>query len=78
MGGLSARNLKYMRAFAPVWTDREIVQAPLAQLTWYHHLALIEKLDDKAVRLWYAARTVEYGCSLGSAGCSRRNITSPM
>ena len=39
MSGLSARNLKYMRAFASAWGDREIVQAPLAQLTWYHHLA---------------------------------------
>lgn len=63
MSGLSARNLKYMRAFASAWTDREIVQAPLAQLTWYHHLALIEKVDDKAVRLWYATRTVEHGWS---------------
>jgi predicted nuclease of restriction endonuclease-like (RecB) superfamily len=63
MAGLSARNLKYMRAFASTWTDREIVQAPLAQLTWYHHLALIEKLDDKAVRLWYATRAVEHGWS---------------
>lgn len=63
MSGLSARNLKYMRAFASAWTDREIVQAPLAQLTWYHHLALIEKLDDKAVRLWYAKRAVEHGWS---------------
>ena len=63
MSGLSARNLKYMRAFASAWTDREIVQAPLAQLTWYHHLALIEKLDAKAVRLWYATRTVEHGWS---------------
>lgn len=63
MGGLSARNLKYMRAFASAWTDREIVQAPLAQLTWYHHLALLEKLDDKAVRRWYATRTVEHGWS---------------
>jgi predicted nuclease of restriction endonuclease-like (RecB) superfamily len=63
MSGLSARNLNYMRAFASVWTDREILQAPLAELTWYHHLALIEKLDDKAVRLWYAARTIEHGWS---------------
>jgi hypothetical protein len=55
--GLSARNLKYMRAFASAWADRDIMQAPLAQLTWYHRLALIQKLDDKAVRLWYATRT---------------------
>jgi len=63
MAGLSARNLNYMRAFAAAWTDREILQAPLAQLTWYHHLALIEKLDEKPVRLWYAARAVEHGWS---------------
>jgi predicted nuclease of restriction endonuclease-like (RecB) superfamily len=63
MGGLSSRNLQYMRTFAGAWTEREITQAPLAQLTWYHHLALIEKLDDKAVRLWYATCTVEHGWS---------------
>lgn len=63
MAGLSSRNLKYMRAFAAAWSEREIVQAPLARLTWYHHLALLEKLDDKAHRLWYAAKTVEHGWS---------------
>ncbi|MCW5807498.1 MAG: DUF1016 domain-containing protein, partial [Deltaproteobacteria bacterium] len=63
VGGLSARNLKYMRAFASAWTDREVVQAPLAQLSWYHHLALMEKLDDKAMRLWYATCAVEHGWS---------------
>ena len=63
MSGLSSRNLNYMRAFASTWTDRELLQAPLAELTWYHHLALIEKLDDKAERLWYAARALEHGWS---------------
>jgi predicted nuclease of restriction endonuclease-like (RecB) superfamily len=63
MGGLSPRNLQYMRTFAGAWSEREIAQAPLAQLTWYHHVALLDKLGDKAARLWYAARTVEYGWS---------------
>ena len=40
-----------------------IVQAPLAQLSWYHHLALIDKLSSPADRLWYAAKTVEHGWS---------------
>jgi hypothetical protein len=31
--GLSARSLKYTRAFATAWPDIAIVQAPLAQLT---------------------------------------------
>lgn len=40
-----------------------IVQAPLAQLSWYHHLALLDKLDNPAQRLWYAAAKVENGWS---------------
>lgn len=34
MTGLSARNLKYMRAFAAAWTDAEFVQRVVAQLPW--------------------------------------------
>jgi predicted nuclease of restriction endonuclease-like (RecB) superfamily len=40
-----------------------IVQAPLAQLPWYHHLALLDKLANPADRLWYAAKAVEHGWS---------------
>lgn len=40
-----------------------IVQAPLAQLPWYHHLALLDKLSQPADRLWYAAKAVEHGWS---------------
>ncbi len=61
--GFSPRNLKYMRALAEAWRDDEIVQAPLAQLPWYHHLALLTKLDDADTRLWYAAAAVENGWS---------------
>ena len=63
MKGFSPRNLKYMRAFATTWPDRRIVQASLAQLTWYHQLALIEKLESRESRLWYAAKTLEHGWS---------------
>ncbi len=34
MTGLSARNLKYMRAFADAYPDREFVQQVVAQLPW--------------------------------------------
>jgi hypothetical protein len=51
MQGLSPRKLKYMRAFAAAWPDREIVQEVLAQITWYHNLALLEKVRDPHVRL---------------------------
>jgi predicted nuclease of restriction endonuclease-like (RecB) superfamily len=63
MTGLSPRNLKYMRAFAEAWPDDSIVQAPLAQITWYHHLALLEKLKSCDERLWYAAQTIQNGWS---------------
>ncbi len=63
MGGFSPRNLKYMRAFADSWKDREIVQGVLAQITWYHNLALLEKLEEPELRMWYAGKTLENGWS---------------
>jgi predicted nuclease of restriction endonuclease-like (RecB) superfamily len=39
------------------------VQASLAQVTWYHNVTLLEKLDSAEDRLWYAAKTVEQGWS---------------
>lgn len=63
MQGLSPRNLKYMRSFAEAWPDDSIVQAPLAQLTWYHNLALLEKLKASKERLWYAEQTIQNGWS---------------
>ena len=50
MKGFSPRNLKYMRAFAEAWPDREFVQAVLAQLPWYHQLALLENANGTLLR----------------------------
>jgi len=63
MTGFSPRNLKYMRKFAEIWPEQKIVQAALAQISWYHNLALIEKLKDPQLRLWYARKTIENGWS---------------
>jgi predicted nuclease of restriction endonuclease-like (RecB) superfamily len=63
MGGLSTRNLKYMRAFAAAWPDAGIVQEALAQIPWYHHIALLEKCDSAAERLWYARQSAANGWS---------------
>jgi predicted nuclease of restriction endonuclease-like (RecB) superfamily len=63
MRGFSPRNLKYMRAFAAAWPDQSIVQGPLAQITWYHNIALLEKLDTPDTRLWYARETIQHGWS---------------
>ncbi|MGI8701458.1 MAG: PDDEXK nuclease domain-containing protein, partial [Nocardioidaceae bacterium] len=61
--GFSARNLKYMRAFAATWPDLAIVQRTVARLPWRHQVALMEKLPDSDARLWYAAAAAEYGWS---------------
>jgi predicted nuclease of restriction endonuclease-like (RecB) superfamily len=63
MKGFSPRNLKYMRAFAAAWPERQIVQHTVAQLSWRQNLALIEKLANSDDRLWYAAKTREHGWS---------------
>lgn len=63
MKGFSSRNLLYMRAFSAEWPDRAIVQEALAQITWYHNVTLIEKLEFQADRLWYARQIIEHGWS---------------
>jgi predicted nuclease of restriction endonuclease-like (RecB) superfamily len=63
MKGFSPRNLKYMRAFAMAWSNREIVQRVVAQLTWGQNITLLEKLKTPEQRLWYAAKAYEYGWS---------------
>ena len=63
MMGWSPRNLKYMRTFAEAWTRKEIVQAPLAQLPWYHHIALLECLKSRGDRVAYAVLAIENGWS---------------
>ena len=63
MRGFSPRNLKYMRAFAAAWPDREVVQQVVAQIPWGHNIALLEKVLGAGERLWYATRTQEAGWS---------------
>jgi predicted nuclease of restriction endonuclease-like (RecB) superfamily len=63
MKGFSPRNLKYMRSFAETYPDEQFVQEVLAQITWYHNIALMEKLKSSEERLWYARQTIEQGWS---------------
>ena len=44
--GYSVRNLKYMSKFAELFSEEEIVQEALAQITWYHHVTLMDKVKD--------------------------------
>ena len=63
MQGLSPRNLGYMKAFAEAWPEEAILQAPLAKLTWYHNITLIQKVKGQDQRLWYAEAAVHHGWS---------------
>lgn len=61
--GYSVRNLKYMAKFARMFPDKEFVQVALAQITWYHNIALMDKVKDPDAYAWYAAQTVKNGWS---------------
>ena len=63
MTGFSVRNLKYMAKFSALYTDSEIVQAVLAQLSWYHNIALMDKVKNTEIALWYAKQAIENGWS---------------
>lgn len=36
-----------------------ILQAPLAKLSWYHHITLLDKIKDEEMRAFYIAKTAE-------------------
>ncbi len=63
MKGFSPRNLKYMRAFAEAWPEQEIVQQAVARLPWGHNVRLLDRVDRRDERLWYARQVIEHGWS---------------
>ncbi len=63
MTGLSARNLKYMRAFAEAWPEAAIVQQVAAQLPWGHNMRLLDSVKTSDQRMWYARQAIEHGWS---------------
>ncbi len=70
MKGFSARNLKYMRAFAEAWPDEQFVQQVVAQLPWGHNVRLLDRIMDHVEREWYARKAIENGWS--------RSISKPI
>lgn len=61
--GYSVRNLKYMAKFAQLFPDPKFVQVALAQITWYHNIALMDKVKDMDAYLWYAEQAARNGWS---------------
>ena len=55
--GFSRRNVFYMRRFAALWPEAELVQTLSALIGWSHHQVLLDRFsDDKPVYEWYAAQ----------------------
>jgi predicted nuclease of restriction endonuclease-like (RecB) superfamily len=63
MTGFSPRNLKYMRAFAAAYPDRQFVQQAAAQIPWFHNCKIIDKIEDPNEREWYIRQTIASGWS---------------
>jgi predicted nuclease of restriction endonuclease-like (RecB) superfamily len=60
-------------------SDLLILQQLAAQLPWFHHVILMEKVKDLSARLWYMRQTIGHGWSrsilalqIGGLACERR------
>jgi len=63
MRGFSPRNLKYMRTFAQAWPDESIVQQAAAQIPWFHHCLILNRVKTPDHRVWYVEQTLKNGWS---------------
>lgn len=63
MKGFSARNLKYMRKFAKTWRDFQFVQQVAAQIPWFHHCIILDKVSGLPNQEWYIRETIRNGWS---------------
>lgn len=63
MKGFSTRNFGYMKRFAKTYPDFSILQVPLAKISWYHNITLLQKCPDEKIRFWYAQQALENGWS---------------
>lgn len=54
--GFSPANLARMRSFALAWPDEEGLAHGVQDLPWGHIVELVQRLDDRDIRDWYAQR----------------------
>ncbi len=63
MGGLSPRNLLFMRSFAAAYPDPQVVKQLVSQLPWGHIIRLLQRIKEPGTRHWYVKASVENGWS---------------
>ncbi|MEU0481073.1 DUF1016 N-terminal domain-containing protein [Streptosporangium sp. NPDC006013] len=61
--GYSRTNLLYMRAFAAAWP--ESVPQTGRPIPWGHHIVLLDMLDSRTTREFYARKTADEGWARG-------------
>jgi predicted nuclease of restriction endonuclease-like (RecB) superfamily len=61
--GFSPRNLQFMRAFAELYIDSEIVKQLVSQLPWGHIIILMQKVKVPIQRDWYINQSILNGWS---------------
>jgi len=61
--GFSERNIMFMLRFYKEYQNIEIVKQPVSlfQVSWSHHIILIQKTKDRELRYWYMQRSIEEG-----------------
>ena len=59
--GYSTRNLHYMRKFAEVFLKDEIMQRPVAQISWRSIITIMSKCKDHNKALWYVEEVYKKG-----------------
>ncbi len=70
--GYSPRNLRSYRSFYQTFSEEEIWQTHLPNLTWSHYNALL-RVDDKKARDWYMSEAVREAWSVKTL---ERNIST--
>lgn len=61
--GFGERNLVYMQTFAAAYPEIEFTQQLAAQIPWFHHCVILDKIKDHTLRIWYIEKTIEQGWS---------------
>ena len=63
MKGFSPRNLKFMRAFAVAYPEKQIVKQLVSQIPWGHVIRIMQKVKKPREREFYIRAAVEHGWS---------------
>lgn len=59
--GYSVRNLHYMIQFSETFTNNEIVQLPVAQISWRSLITIMTKCKNYEEQLWNVSESKNYG-----------------